>query len=88
MTTPPWGHKPPAVSDPARYQFQRPPHQSLRCQYWLSRLNAGTWRPNRYLLRECADCAARQLGVWIWEYTQLIKPRFAELKEREASDAR
>lgn len=83
MTAPPWGHKPPAVSDSTQYWLQPPPHRSLRCQYWLNRLNSGTWRPNRFVLDECFECAARRIGVWVWEYSHVIYPRFVELEKED-----
>lgn len=78
MTEPPWGHKPPPVSDVTQYWNDPPPHVSQRCTYWLTRFHDGNWRPNRWLVREGYHAAAERLGIWIWEYRHLIRPLFDE----------
>lgn len=67
MTAPPWGHKPAPVADRETYWSDAPPTPSDRAVYWIRRLREGSWRPNRRLLRECYDCRAGMLGIWIWE---------------------
>ncbi|MBD0743578.1 hypothetical protein [Streptomyces sp. CBMA152] len=67
MTTPRWGHKPAPVADRYAYWSDAPPAPSDRAVYWIRRWREGTWRPNRWLLRECYDCRSSMLGIWIWE---------------------
>lgn len=74
MTTPPWGHKPPPVPDSETYWTQPPPAPSERCTYWMRRLAEGSWHPNKYLMRECSQCAAQMTGVWIWEWVHILGP--------------
>lgn len=74
MTAPPWGHKPLAVDDVDRYWTEPPPEPSARCEYWLRRYREGSWRPNRWVLRQGHGGAAVQLGVYIWEYINRIAP--------------
>ncbi|MEU1434043.1 hypothetical protein ABZ438_08080 [Streptomyces sp. NPDC005786] len=78
MTAPPWGHKPPAVTDPEQHWNTPPPAPSARCQYWIRRHRDGTWHPNRLIRREGYHSAAEHLGIWIWEYLNLIRPLFDE----------
>ncbi|MEU8740566.1 hypothetical protein [Streptomyces halstedii] len=85
MSTPPWGHKPQPVNDPQAHWTSPPIEPSARCQYWLRRYSEGTWHPNRFIRRAGYHAAAERLGVWIWEYFNLIRPLFDE--DREASRA-
>ncbi|MDQ0791990.1 hypothetical protein [Streptomyces sp. B1I3] len=78
MTAPPWGHKPPPVDDSEQYWNSPPPEPSARCHYWLRRHRERTWTPNRHIRREGYHAAAEQLGIWIWEYLNLIRPLFDE----------
>lgn len=84
MTTPPWGHKPPPVDDIEAYWNNPPPALSERCEYWLRRYREGSWKPNKHLARECYDCRAGKLGVYIWEsvnvFAPLIDDYYAKLK--------
>ena len=88
MTTPPWGHKPPAVDDRYRYWLESPSEPSARCMYWVRRLREGSWRPNKYLLRECYDCRASKLGVYIWEANHVLAPLFNQLREQRLAEER
>lgn len=84
MTAPPWGHKPPPVDDPTRYWAVPPPEHSERLLYWMRRLLTGTWHPNRYIRRECAEGRAHVLGVYVWEATHVLAPMIrAEMLLRE-----
>lgn len=74
MTAPPWGHKPPPVSDRRAYWSSAPAEPSARCAYWVRRWREATWRSNRWLRRECADCQAAMLGVWEWEARFVMLP--------------
>lgn len=85
MTAPPWGHKPPPVFDVTTYWNEAPPAMSPRCRYWLQRYDAGTWRPNQRLRTEGYHAAAEQLGLWIWEYLNVIRPLFGEDDLRQPS---
>jgi len=78
MTAPPWGHKPPPVDDATAYWVTVPPVISPRCNYWISRHHAGTWRSNRWVRRQNYHGAAEWLGVWIWEYLNMIRPLIEE----------
>lgn len=42
--------------------------------YWVRRWRMGEWEPNRWLLRECADCRSGMLGVWLWEARFVLHP--------------
>jgi hypothetical protein len=77
VTAPPWGHKPDAVDNCETYWSTPPPTLSPRVGYWLKRLTDGTWRPNRRFNRECGQCRAGLLGVYIWEYQHVIAPALA-----------
>ena len=74
MTAPPWGHKPPPVTDRYQYWTAPPPALSARVEYWLKRLADGTWKPNKRFNRECGDCRAGWLGIYLWEYQHIIEP--------------
>lgn len=74
MTTPPWGHKPPAVDDETRYSHEPPPELSARCRYWLRRYRAGHWRPNRRVRRQGYHNLAAVLGIYIWEGLHVMRP--------------
>lgn len=74
MTAPAWGHKPDPVADKYAYWSAAPPEPSPRCTYWVRRWRDATWKPNRWLRRECAECRAGMLGIWIWEARFVIHP--------------
>lgn len=74
MTAPPWGHKPPRVADVETYWTQPPPKLSPRVEYWLKRLTDGSWTPNRRFRSEGYHGVAEYLGVYIWEYWNIIVP--------------
>lgn len=74
MSAPPWGHKPTAVPDRYDYWSGAPPEPSARCVYWVRRWREVTWRPNRWLRRECAECKAGMLGIWMWEARFVMLP--------------
>lgn len=74
MTAPPWGHKPPAVDDHYAYWVNPPPALSPRVEYWLRRLADGTWVPNRRFRVEGYDARTAWLGVYMWEYFNIIGP--------------
>lgn len=42
--------------------------------YWVRRWRMLEWEPNRWLLRECAGCRSRILGVWVWEARFVLHP--------------
>lgn len=75
--TPPWGHKPPAVRDAGAYVLTPPPVLSPRVEYWLRRFSDQTWKPNRRLRRADHETPGRHLGVYLWEYWNLIVPAMA-----------
>ena len=74
MTAPPWGHKPPAVDDVQAYWSEPPWRLSPRVEYWLKRLTDGTWKPNRRFNGEGYHGSAEYLGVYLWEYFNIIYP--------------
>lgn len=74
MSTPPWGHKPPKVDDVTRYWMSPPPELSPRVQYWLKRISDGTWKPNRWFETEGYHNRVEHLGVYMWEYFNIIYP--------------
>lgn len=78
MTTPPWGHKPPAVDDVQRYWGDPPPQPSERCLYWLRRYREGSWKPNKHLAVQGYDGRACCLGVYIWEAVNVFYPLIDE----------
>lgn len=74
MSAPPWGHKPPAVDDVTIY-WDEPPHElSPRVEYWLRRLTEGTWVPHHEFNALGYDDRAEYLGVYLWEYFNIIYP--------------
>jgi hypothetical protein len=85
MTAPPWGHKPLPVADETDYWTDPPPRLSPRVEYWLKRLTDGTWTPNKYFNRECYHCRSVWLGVWIWEYFNIIAPAMTGREEAAAA---
>ena len=72
MSTPPWGHKPPAV-DPDAFRLTPPLIPSPRLAYWLRRLDEDSWRPNKYFHRGY-EGDARWCGVYIWEWLNVLSP--------------
>lgn len=74
MTAPPWGHKPPAVDDIQTFWSEPPPDLSPRVEYWLKRLVDGTWKPNRIYNTQGYYGRAQWLGVYLWEYFNIIYP--------------
>ena len=65
---------PPRVSDRYRYWTDPPPERSPRCTYWVKRIGDG-WRGNRRVPGALGyDSAAEYLGVYIWEYINVIMP--------------
>jgi hypothetical protein len=82
MSAPPWGHKPPPMDDSYLYWVEQPPEPSARCEYWLRRYREGTWKPNKWLTRECNQCRAGWLGVYVWEAVHVFDPLIAEYYER------
>jgi len=76
VSAPPWGHKPPPVDDVTTHWNEAPSVMSPRCGYWLQRYDSGTWRPNRRLRTEGYHAAAEHLGIWIWEYLNVVRPLF------------
>lgn len=78
MSAPPWGHKPPAVPDVTVYWTNPPPETSERCKYWLRRYRQGSWTPNRRIKRYGYHSAAQHLGIWIWEYWNVMEPLMSE----------
>jgi len=71
--------KPAKVPDEYDYCADPPPELSERCKWWVRQIARG-WRPNRFFNRECRDCRAAWLGVYLWEYLHVIDPalRIAE----------
>lgn len=67
MSTPRWGHKPPAVVDIETFWSCPAPEPSERMAYWVRRYRCGEWEPNRALRREGYYGRAQMLGVWLWE---------------------
>jgi hypothetical protein len=47
----------------------------------LKRIADDQWRPNKYLRAEGYYGAAAWLGVYIWEWINLLRPLLAELEE-------
>jgi hypothetical protein len=84
MPEPPWGHKPPAVDDHYRYWVEPPPTLSPRVEYWLRRLSDGTWKPNRRFQMQGYDGRTSWLGVYMWEYFNIILPLLREYEERSS----
>ena len=87
MTTPPWGHKPPAVDDFARFWADPPPEQSERLTYWLRRLDEGSWKPNKYLAMLGYWPSSDWLGIYIWEYINILWPKIQEERQRRDGNA-
>lgn len=82
MTTPPWGHKPPPVDDPERYWGHPPPEPSERCIYWVRRYREGSWIPNKHQRRRGYYGAAERLGIYLWEYWNVISPLEMEYQRK------
>jgi hypothetical protein len=83
MATPPWGHKPPAVDDIQRYWTGPPPEPSQRCTYWQRRYREGSWKPNKHLLLQGYYGCSSWLGVYIWEWVNVLWPTIRERYEKE-----
>lgn len=79
MTAPPWGHKPPAVDDSYRYWSSPPPEPSPRVAYWLRRMDEGSWHLTAQLGGNGRDFMAEWLGVYMWEWLEVIWPAAAEM---------
>jgi hypothetical protein len=69
---------PPRVRDHYEFWSNPPPEPSPRLLYWKARIAAG-WRPGRFIRRMGYDESAEYYGVWIWEYTQVLRPLLAGL---------
>lgn len=65
--------KPPRVGDHYKFWSDAPPEISERAQWWLRQIKRG-WKPNRNTLNCCYDCNAEWLGVYIWEWTNVLYP--------------
>jgi len=65
--------KPPKVENVEDYWVDKPPEISLRCLWWLARIEKG-FTPNRRLRSFGREEAAEFYGVYIWEYLNLIHP--------------
>lgn len=63
--------KPPPVHDHYDTSTEKSGVLSERCQWWLRQIERG-WRPNRRILNCCWDCNSEWLGVYGWEYTDVI----------------
>ncbi len=63
-----------------RYWTTEPPDLSARCRYWIRRIEKG-WRGNRRFIRMGYDEAAEYLGVYIWEWLNVLSP-LLDLKRR------
>lgn len=74
MVAPPWGHKPPAVTDPQRYWLEPPPKPSERLRYWVRRYCEGSWVPNNRLRTRTGEGQAWELGIYIWEGYNIMYP--------------
>lgn len=64
--------KPPRVGESDQYWSEAPPEISERCNYWARQIERG-WRPNRHI-PDCYCCFSEWLGVYIWEYQNVIQP--------------
>jgi len=64
---------PPRVSDRDVYWTQAPPIPSARRSFWIERIAAG-WRPNRRIRAMGYVEAAEFYGVYVWEYTEVLRP--------------
>jgi hypothetical protein len=70
---------PPPRVDRYAYWLDPPPEPSPRLQWWLTRVNAG-WRPNRRIRMMGYDESAGWFGVYLWEWTNVLCPRLAEVQ--------
>lgn len=77
-TPPPWGWRPERVPDSSLYTDTPPPEPSERCTYWLNRLCSGSWTPDMRHLQN--KDWSEQLGIWSWEWTNLILPAAEMIK--------
>lgn len=82
MSAPLWGQKPPAVPDVTAHWNDPPPEASERCTYWVRRYQQGSWTPNRWIRRCGYHSAAEHLGIWIWEYWNVMEPIISETTTR------
>ncbi|HEY3631926.1 MAG TPA: hypothetical protein VGL21_13540 [Jatrophihabitantaceae bacterium] len=85
MTAPPWGHKPPRVADIYDYWLSPPPEPSPRLTYWLRRLDEGSWCATHRQAAEGMELMADWLGVYLWEWSNVIYPRCCEVWNRRAA---
>jgi hypothetical protein len=70
---------PPPRVDRYVYWLDQPPEPSTRLQWWLDRITAG-WRPNRRIRAMGYDESADWFGIYIWEWTNVLWPRLAEVQ--------
>lgn len=77
-------NRPPKVDDHYKYWGNPPRKLSDRCEYWLRQIVERNWLPNRRWRGECYDCRANWLGVYIWEYQNVLLP-ILRMKEEALS---
>lgn len=69
--------KPPPVDDHYRYWNDPPPEMSERCAWYVNETTEGRFAPNRCLRTMGYDEGAEYLGVYIWEYWNVLLPAWS-----------
>lgn len=67
---------PPKVTNIEQYWTIEPPDLSLRCRYWIRRIERG-WRGNKRFRGKGYHDSAEYLGVYIWEWLHVLSPLLA-----------
>lgn len=71
MTAPP---NPPRVGNHDTYWSEPPPEPSPRLVWWLDRIIAESWEPNRRISAMGYDEASEWYGIYIWECQRVLRP--------------
>ncbi len=69
--------QPSAVTDVFDFIDRQPPGRSARCEWWVQRISLGESPDWEIRTSWCAE-AAERLGVWVWEYVNVIYPLIKE----------
>jgi hypothetical protein len=83
------GEAPPRVTDVTEHWVNEPDVVSERCLWWVDRIRKGFTR-NRRLSQFGYYEASEFYGVHIWEYLNILQPKFwgveASTQEKERGD--
>lgn len=77
--------RPPRVRDAEEFRDRPPPEASSRLLHWFREFQAGRWVENRRFRREGTVTKALILGIYVWEYLEIVSPMIDLLDVLRAS---